>query len=96
MGVPVIDFEPAIAYVHAASIDAATWGRRTKVSGTAEQIRAGHAAIDAIDAALRCLYDQRAALITELRRGEDVFMAQLDAFDTYASNVEAARGEVGL
>jgi DNA transposition AAA+ family ATPase len=73
-----------------AAIDAARWDRRVNV-GTAEQRRAAHDAVTAIDAAIRKLHAIRADLVADIRRTDDAHMDQLDAFDTYRDNLKAAR-----
>lgn len=46
---------------------------------SAEAIKAGHAAVEAIDELTKHLYTLRAQLVGELRQNSDALMARLDA-----------------
>jgi flagellin-like hook-associated protein FlgL len=82
------DYGGVLEDVVVAAVNAARWDRRVNV-GDAQQRRAAHDAVSAIDAAIRKLHAIRASLVADIRRTDDASMDQLDAFDTYRDNVKA-------
>ncbi len=67
--------------VHLGRLDAAlvTWGTRDDSKAQPEVTRAGHAAVEAIDAMLAELHRARQQLVGEIREHQDVGLARADA-----------------
>ena len=67
--------------VHNGRLGAAlvTWGTRDDSKAQPEVTRAGHTAVDAIDAMLAELYRARQQLVGEIRQAEDAAAARVDA-----------------
>jgi hypothetical protein len=57
----------------------ATWATRDDSKAQPEVTRAGHTAVDAIDAMLGELHRVRQQLVTEIREHQDAAMARADA-----------------
>jgi hypothetical protein len=62
-------------------LDAAlvTWGTRDDSKAQPEVTRAGHAAVEAIDAMLAGLHKARQQLVGEIRQHQDAALARADA-----------------
>jgi hypothetical protein len=67
--------------VHLGRLDAAlvTWATRDDSKAQPEVTRAGHAAVEAIDAMLGELHRARQQLVTEIREHQDAGLARADA-----------------
>jgi hypothetical protein len=81
MSAPDLTGVPGRLDVHLGRLDAAlvTWATRDDSKAQPEVTRAGHAAVDAIDAMLAELHRARQQLTGEIREHQDAGLARADA-----------------
>lgn len=66
-------------HLGALGVALAVWATRDDSKAQPDVTRAGHAAVEAIDAMLAGLYRARAQLVTEIRQAQDAAAARVDA-----------------